>query len=210
MKHASEAKEKEEVLTFELQQAFELPHLSAADTNDMFYKRQLWFYNLCVYDEVRQIGYMYVWNESIASNGSQEIASCLYKHFFKYVPIDTRKITLFCDPSAGQNRNLEISLMLKKYITLRENLSIEQHFFDPRHSTNSCNRTFSTMTNKLKTGGIFVPDQLTNLMQQSKFSVVQMSTKDFYSCQPLKALLSSCEETEDGEKIEWNTFQLIK
>lgn len=39
----------------------------------------------------------HVWNESIASHGTQEIASGLYQHFIKHIPKETRKIVLFSD-----------------------------------------------------------------------------------------------------------------
>lgn len=43
--------------TFDLQRALEMPIIS---TGEAYYKRQLWFYNLCIYDDVKRIGYMYV------------------------------------------------------------------------------------------------------------------------------------------------------
>lgn len=40
-------------LTFDLEKALETPKLS---TNIAYYKRQLWTYNLCIYDEVENKG----------------------------------------------------------------------------------------------------------------------------------------------------------
>lgn len=67
-----------DVLTFDLQRPLELLSIS---TSEAFYRRQLWCYNLCIYDEKREKGYMYFWNESIASRGAEEISFCLKKHF---------------------------------------------------------------------------------------------------------------------------------
>lgn len=88
VKHVPEAKKKEVVATFEMQHANDLPHIDAADTNDMLHKKQLWFHRSCAHDEVRQMAHLYAWDESIASNGSQVTASCLYKHIEQYIPGD--------------------------------------------------------------------------------------------------------------------------
>lgn len=108
------------VFTFELRHSCDLPYLTTDGNGDMFFKKQLWLYCFCVYDEVTQNGYFYVWNESQASRGSDEIASCLYKHFMNYVPKEIRKIILFSDVHLNQNRNIKLSMMLHKYLDFCE------------------------------------------------------------------------------------------
>lgn len=56
VKHACEPENKTEVYTFDLQRALEMPVLQ---TSQVYYMRQLWLHNLCIYDEVRQTAYMY-------------------------------------------------------------------------------------------------------------------------------------------------------
>lgn len=189
-------------------------------TGEAYYKRQLWFYNLCVYDKVRQIGYtcMYVWNESIASRGSQEIGSCLYKHFFKFVPKDTRKIVLMSDSCSGQNRNIKMSLMLKNFLSVwkhTELKSIEQHFYVPGHSYNSCDSSFGTIEiQKRSTQDIFFPEHWINVIRQAKkkepkFVVTEMKKTDFYSSESLEKLIVNRKNTISGDKINWFKFQKI-
>lgn len=78
-------------LTFDLQKTLEATCLS---TSVVYYKRQLWTYNLCIFDEVKKEAYMYVWSENVASRGAQEVGSCLLKHFKTYLSEKTEKIAL--------------------------------------------------------------------------------------------------------------------
>lgn len=44
-------------LTFDIEKTLETPSLSA---NEAYYKRILWTYNFCIYDEVQKKGFMYI------------------------------------------------------------------------------------------------------------------------------------------------------
>ena len=51
-----------DMVTFDLEQSLPTPKLS---TNVVFYKRQMWTYNLGVHDCSNDKGYMFMWPESI-------------------------------------------------------------------------------------------------------------------------------------------------
>lgn len=184
LKASRDQANKTEIFTFDLQRALEMPVLR---TGEAYYKRQLWFYNLCVYDNKRGIAYMYLWHEATASRGAQEISSCLIEHFMAYVPVDTRKIILNSDSCSGQNRNIKMSLMLKNFLSNwkhPELKTIEQHFFIPGHSYNACDRSFGIIElQKRKTEDIFIPQHWINVIRQAKKTepkVVEMSKQDFF------------------------------
>lgn len=212
---ASNPDNKTVVYTFDLQRALETPVLQ---TSEVYYMRQLWVYNLGIYDEVKKTGYMYVYNESIASRGSQEVASCLFKHFMKFVPSDTQKIILRSDACSGQNRNIKMSLMLKKFLCMWNHVeltSIEQHFYVSGHSYNSCDRSFALIEKqKQTTESIYIPDHWINIIKQAKktdpkFVVIEMTKNDFYSSEPLEQLVTNRKKTTTGEKINWLNVQKI-
>ena len=72
--------------------------------------------------------YMYVWDETIASRGAQEIVSCILKHVKNLR--SERHIIAYSDMCTGQNRNIKVALMWLKIVqTLENNVEIIDHQF---------------------------------------------------------------------------------
>lgn len=204
-----------EMFTFDLQRALELPSIS---TSEAYYRRQLWIYNLCIFDEKRSKAFMYIWNESIASRGSQEISSCLLKHFKSHVPHKTETIYLYSDACPGQNRNIKTTLMLKKFIDSwpHDSLkSIEQRFFVSGHSYNSCDRCFGLIERQKKiTEMIYTPQHWINVIDQAKkkepkFTIIEMEKEDFFSSVQLEGAITNRKTAKNGEKVNWLNVQKI-
>lgn len=101
---------------------------------------------------------MNIWNESIASRGGQEVASCLLKHLKCHIPENTKHVILWSDSCGGQNRNIKVTLLLKKFLSENQIEVIEQKFFVSGHSYNSCDRCFSLIEkNKRFFGDVYIP-----------------------------------------------------
>lgn len=139
-----------EVFTFALQK-FEVPFVGDIE---ILKPRPLWCYNLCIFDEIRKKTFMFVWNESVAPFGSQEIGSCLYQHLSK----NANKVFFFSDPCFGQTRNIKIAILLQQFLesSLKSGIeTIEQIFTFPGHSRNSCTRMFAHINKIRRSKSIF-------------------------------------------------------
>lgn len=210
LKQANASNDEIVVLTFDLQKTLETPSLTASDA---FYKQQLWTYNLCIYDEVKKKGYMYMWSEDVASCGGQEIGSCLIKHLSNHLPPNTKTVKCYSDSCGGQNRNIKLSLMLKKFLhdllpdsTLE---TIEQKFLVPGHSYNSCDRCFGVIGKaRKKSADLYTPEDWVELIKEAKtrnpkFQVTVMQENDFISSAALEKLIINRKKNVDGNKIYW-------
>lgn len=162
---------------------------------------------------------MYIWPESMASRGAQEIGACLMRHLRERLPANTKELILNSDSCYGQNRNIKLALILKKFIDSWPHPglnSIEQRYFIVGHSYNSCDRCFGLIENqKKRTEDIFTPIHWINVMRRAKktdpkFIVTEMRKKDFVSSKPLENSIVNRKKSIAGEKISWNDFQTIK
>lgn len=201
--------ENTEILTFGLGRPFILPSIALDHT-----KRHFFLYQMCVFDEVRQMTYIYTWPESVASKGTAEIASCLVLHLLANLSPNTKHLILYCDPCYGQNRNVKLSLVLQHFLHTWKNQelrSIKQIFFISGHGYNNSDRCFERVMRKKSLENIFLPSQLIHKINQPsrKVYAIEMRKEDFISTKPLEALLASKKVGVDGRKIKWSSCRSI-
>lgn len=201
-------------LTFDLQKTLETPSLA---TSEFYYKRKLWTYNLCIFDEVEKKGYMYVWSENIASRGAQEVASCLKFHLENYLNENAEIIILYSDACGAQNRNIKVVLMLKKVLLTSPNKrEIVQKFFTSGHSYNSCDRCFGLIEKQKRvTSAIFSVDHWIQLISRAKktdplFEIIEMKSEMFFSTKNLEKMIVNRKKNIFGGKINWHLIAEIR
>lgn len=201
------------VLTFDLQKTLPTPVLS---TGICYYKRQLWTYNLGIHSMKDDTGYMYVWNESVASRGPEEIASALLSHIEKLV--STTKLICFSDCCGGQNRNIKIAL-LWNYIVQSDKYSVtevDHKFLVSGHTFLPNDQDFGLVEkNKKFYKEIYVPDDWIKVIQTAKkksptFVVTELTASDFFSLKVLESNSVNRKMTSEGEKVMWLKIQWIR
>lgn len=214
----SSSEETTEVFSFELQRPLEMP---CVPINESYDWRQLWFSNLCVFDEKRKLAYMYTWDEAIAERGPEQIASCLLKHIYTTVP-KTAKTVILYSKSTSLYRNMKISLMLKKIYDYPNDLNlttIEQRFFLKGHDSNDCNRCFEAIEKQKKNHQqkeefLYAPNEWSELIASAKqtdprSTVINMTEKDFFSVKQLMNFLLSEKHSANGDEIYWSKISNI-
>lgn len=137
-----------DVFTFELQQPLGMPLLPIEESYDI---KQLWFSNMCVFDVVHKKAKMYVFDETIAKRGPEEVAYCILQHIACGVAESTKKVILYSDAS-GLYRSIEMILLLRKFFDYAPTGpdTIEQRFFSQAILTTIVIVVLKSLTKKLK------------------------------------------------------------
>jgi len=139
----NKAKENNDItcIAFDLMKTLPTPVIS---TGICYYKRQLWTYCFGIHNLGNNNVIMYVWDESVASRGPQEIGSCILHYVKNY--ITSTKLIMYSDQCGGQNRNIKMATICN-YIVANTSLSvneIDHKFLVSGHSFLPCDQRCQT------------------------------------------------------------------
>lgn len=208
---SSLAKENENVctLTIDLQKALPFPKLTVSEA---YYRRNMYCYNFGIHDMGKNLGYMYVWDETIASRGSQEISACLRKHL-EVNPC--KHVIIYSDTCGGQNRNINVALSLMK-LTQEENAidTIDLKFMVSGHSYLPNDADFGNIEQAVRNQTVYTPDDWYRIIltarKTNKFLLVRMESEDFLNTGKLSEAVTNRKKNINRVKASWLKMQWLR
>lgn len=121
------------------------------EVSSFYYKRRLATYNFTIYNMKNGEGTCYVWNETIAKRGANEIGKCLLdfmRNELNGTENNLTDIIFYSDNCSGQNKNKFIAC-LYLYASLVLNINTIRHkFLIVGHTQNEGDYAFSNRTSK--------------------------------------------------------------
>lgn len=146
-KEDSQGKPNEKVIMVDLQKCLPTPLLHNAQS---FYSLKLWSLNYTVYDSSLKKSSCFMWDESLAGRGGNEMASCLLRYI---IDLDNSidKLIIWSDNCPSQNRNMHMILCYFYALQLKHSItSIEHRYLLRGHTHMEVDSVHSRLEREMK------------------------------------------------------------
>lgn len=157
---------------------------------------------------------MYLWSENVAHRGSEEVMSCVLKHFTINEP-SSPGLIVFSDNCSGQNKNWNFIALWMMMVSEGFYESIEHRFPIPGHTRLPCDRDFGLIENHKKTvAQVYTPEGWAKLIQESNqknpFRVTMMKREDFFCFEGITDYIVKKTKTDNKEPIHFMKARCFK
>lgn len=114
----------QKMLTVDLQKCLPTPYLTNSQS---FYHRKLWTFNFTIMDSVPNESWCFMWDETVAGRGGNEMASGLVKFFEQLDDSALEEVTVWSDNCAGQNKNIYLMMAYLWILSQKQHLQVVNH-----------------------------------------------------------------------------------
>lgn len=193
------------VVSFDLQKVLPCPH---SDTSVFFYRNKLSLYNFTVFDNCNRIAWCYMWDETRAQRGSNEIGSSLLLFIEAMVKQGKTEFRFYSDSCSEQNRNRFIFAMFL-YAATKYGVKITHRFLEPGHTDMEVDNVRARIEKATYMEHIFSPGEWHEAIRNAKcrgemYKVIDLPQENIFNFKPLVDL-QKWDPVINQEKVKWGS-----
>lgn len=206
--------------TFDLQSVLQIP---SGDVSQLYYTRKLNAYNATIYESAPpNNAHCFCWTEIHGLRGSCEIATVLLL-YLQNLPRTTKRVSLFSDTCAGQNRNQFVSCMFLYAVRTIDNLEMVEHkFMEKGHSYMEVDSMHSAIESAKKHVSVYSMQDWLNIFHIARsnrlrnkmckpYNIKQLKYSDFIDFKKLaKDMIKNRYKDETGAKVNWLKIKRLR
>lgn len=169
--------------SFDLQKVLNTPH---GNNMLLFYSRKYAVFNLCFYESITRNGFCFIWGETEAKRGANEIATIIQKYIQN---VDSRgtitSLILYSDSCPGQNKNKIVLAAIHNALLKSTNLhTIQMNYLFPGHTEMSVDSIHSTIEQSVRNITVWAPSQWATICELARkeptpYIVENLTHEDF-------------------------------
>lgn len=187
--------------------------MPCGETSILYYKRKLTVFNFTIYEMGSRVAKCYVWDESTACRGANEVSSCLYDYIKEHHQKGIKTFNFWSDNCGGQNRN---RIVFAAYLRAAKDfeVTITHKYFEKGHTQNEGDSVHALIERTAKNKIVYTPEQWYALIRWAKqdgnpYLVQEMTTLNFMN---FKALLPGCNWTKNTnrERVFWSQLRQLE
>ncbi|CAH1640749.1 unnamed protein product [Spodoptera littoralis] len=194
---------------FDFQKVLSCPH---GQVSLFYYKRKLSCLDFTIFDMGGKKAYCYMWDETVAKRGANEVGSCLLDFIDQNARNGVKEFRFWSDNCAGQNRNRFV-FFLYTYCAKKFNVSIKHRFLEKGHTQNEGDSVHALIEREAANTTIYTPDEWRLLVRWAKstgkpYEVRNMTRNNFFD---LKSYVNNkiWSKNTEGVKVTWNCVKQV-
>lgn len=135
-------------------------------TNDVYYRRQLSVYAFNIHVLSNSSSIFYIYPETVAHKGSDEVASFLHHFVYSHLDKDVTHLEIFSDSCSGQNKNKTLLRLMHHLVHVEKRFDYIKMTFPIRgHSYLECDKNTALVKHSLTAE---IPEDWVNIFQNAR------------------------------------------
>ena len=184
-----------------------------ANTSVCFYKRKLTVSNFTIVDEGIHEDNCYVYDETVAGKGPNDVSSFLLHFISRKVEAGAKEFRFYSDNCFAQNKNRGVTAALL-HAAAKFNITIRHRYLEKGHTYNAADTVHSLIERKARPLNIYTPDQWYEVIATAKRSVnnpIKVVKVDNTMISDWKDMASKLNLDKDveGKPIPWQKLREI-